>query len=71
MGWIWIHPCVRTLSVKLNHHSIDQYSRIYAYTAVERQWIGENAWDACVKVQVALGVNSADVVNFVKDRMTR
>lgn len=38
---------------------------------LERSWIGSNAWDEYVTLQVALGVDSIKVVEFVKTRMTR
>lgn len=36
---------------------------------LERSWIGTNAWDEYVPIQVALGVSSPNVVAFVKERM--
>lgn len=38
---------------------------------LQRSWIGSNAWDDCVTIQVALGVDSPKVVEFVKERMSK
>ena len=51
----------------LVHHS----TVIDVAIAVERQWVGSNAWDDVARVQVALGVQPASVVEFVMDRMCR
>lgn len=41
------------------------------FFAVERSWIGPNAWDDHVPIKVALKVREALVIEFVKDRMSR
>lgn len=38
---------------------------------LERPWIGSNAWDDHVPIQVALGVDRHKVLEFVKDRMSQ
>ena len=41
------------------------------FHAVERSWIGPNAWDDHVPIKVALKVQETSVIEFVKDRMSR
>lgn len=36
-----------------------------------RQWVGENAWISLPEIDIALSVNSDELVNWVLDRMTR
>lgn len=73
-SWIDVRACDgcddRVLKALLGHTRVDG-CMVCVVSAVERDWIGGNAWDDCETIHVALGCNQSEIVNFVKERMTR